>query len=91
MAKGTVTDVVQQQRRAHQAPLIRHVRFASEEIPPMAHQLVERARSDRERAERMREAGVFRRRKSEVREAQLPQAPQALHCRKVKESRLRCG
>ena len=91
VAEGPVADVVQQQRRAHEAPLIRHVAFVAEEMATVAHQLVECARAHCERAERVREARMLGGRKREVREAQLPQAAQTLHRRKIEQSRFRCG
>ena len=66
-------------------------RFVAEEVAPVAHELLERARADRERAQRVRETRMFGRGKGEIRQPQLAQPAQALHDRKIEQPRLGGG
>ena len=63
----------------------------AEEVAPVAHELLERARADRERAQRVRETRMLGRGKGKIRQPQLAQPAQALHDRKIEEPRLGAG
>ena len=88
MTERAVANVVQHQRGAQQAPLVSDVLFIIKELPPVAEQLVERARSDRERAQRVAKTRMFGGWEREVRQTKLAQAPQALQRRRVQQARL---
>ena len=91
MAERAVTHIVEQERGADEAPLICDVVIVAEELAATANERIEDARSDGERAERVTEPRVFRRREGEIRKAELPQAAQSLDDREIEETRLRCG
>ncbi len=91
VAERSVADVVEEQRRANEPPLICRIVGVAEEARAGAEQLVEGTSAHRERAERMREPRVLRGRKREVRQAELPQTAQPLHHRQIEKLCLRCG
>ncbi len=91
VAERPVADVVQQQRGANEASLVRGVGGVREKIGSVARQLVEGARAHRERSQRVAEARMFGRGKREIREPELAQTAQPLHRRHVEQLRLRCG
>ena len=88
MAERPVADIVQNQRGAYQAALICDVPFVCKECTAVAQQLVEGARPDGERAERVAKPGMLRRREGEVRQAQLPQPAQALKRGRIQQASL---
>ena len=90
MAERSVSDVVENQRRTHQAALISDVVFICKELAPVVQQLVEGARSGGERAEGVTEPRMFRRRERKIGQAELAQAAQALKCGRVQQASL-CG
>jgi hypothetical protein len=83
-----VSDVVEKKRGAHETPLVRDISSVGEERRAGLSELIEGARSDGERAERVRKARVFGGWKGEIREAELAQPPQPLQLRKVEQPRL---
>src|SRR5579872_4027544 len=91
MAERPVPDVVQDECCSHQAPLVCGLRVVYEKFTTLATYLIEGARAHCKRSEGMREARVFRRRKSQVGQTELPQAPQTLEHRAVQQTRLGGG
>jgi len=88
VAEGPVSDVVQDQRGAEQAALIRDVGVAREERPPLRGDRVERAGAHGERAQGVGEAGVLGRGIGQIGEAELSQTSESLHRGRVEQARL---
>ena len=85
VAERSVADIVEQQTHAQQAALRNIIRFTRKIPVVAASESIEHPLAHRESAERVTEARMFCRRKGEIGETELAQAPQTLHRRRIEQ------